>query len=1504
MSGRRFSLRRERVRAASRFPRLEVLEERQLLATFVVTNAGDSADPNSGSLRRAIMDANAMPGADVITFNIGGSGLHSIAVDSALPTITDPVTIDGTTQPGYTGRPLIEINGTSAGSNANGLRINSASTVKGLAINRFSAAGIRLEVNGNTIQSSFIGTDATGTSARPNQGGGIVIDAASNNLIGGGTGLGNVISGNLGNGIAITGSGSTNNRIDGNLIGTDVNGVAAVPNTGDGVNIFAGNFNRIGGLNADERNVISGNLGRGVFLFASSSTVQNNYIGVGANGTTRLGNGSDGVSIFGSDRNVIGGTLSSNRNVISGNGGSGVAIFAANQNMIQGNYIGVGADATTAVGNQGAGVSVDSASGNQIGGTAAGAGNVVAFNGQTFASGGVAISGSQAAGNSILSNAIFANNGLGIDLAPSGVNPNDPGDADTGPNRLLNYPDLVLSKTGAGRTLVQGTFNSTPSTTFLIQFFSSPAADSSGFGEGQTLFGSASVTTDSAGNAAIDVTFQTPVQPGQFISAVATDSSGNSSEFSRSIPVAPGAVTDLAIRIREDIDPATLGDPLTYTLTITNNGPDPAANIQVTDNLPASVTFLNATTSPGGSVSQAGADVVATFPTLAAGATATVTIVVRPNQTGLITNRARVTSTDIDPDQTNNAVTETTTVNIPADLVLSIQADQTETTVGEDLVYVVLVVNEGPGAASNVVVTTDLPDDVTIVGYSTGQGTIQQFGNQLVTTIGTMPNGSPAAIRIVVTPNIAGTTSIDASVAATETDPDPLDNTATLLTPVNAAADLGLTLAASATTAFSGQELIYTINVANAGPSSATDVVVTQTIEGNPVFLDLSSTQGTISAANGVVTANLGDLDIEGSATVTVRILVPQIAGLLDSTATVSSPVLDRDSANNNVSVSLPVDPSDVSVGMVFDPSVGRLNQPLSVLIPVANAGPTTAGNTIANITLPEGVVLDDQTTSQGSITVVDERHLRADLGSLLPGGSALVRLQVRPAVAGNLTFVAVVGADNDVVTSNNQISRDVSVDPADLSVSLAGPTGNLAVGAPTAYTVSVTNRGPAPARNVNLVFAIPAGAQFVSMAAGDGLSALSRVDETVVGLVESLAPGATASYSVSISPTAVGTLTATATATAANVDTNLADNTSTIISDVLNLPGALQFAQATFESADNAGNAVIRVTRTGGTAGVLAVNYSATEGTAIAGKHFVPVSGTLIFQDGELSKTFTVPILDDGEVTGLKTVLLTLTDIGLGSVGPQFSATIEIAETDNDLTGPRAVDLSLQGRGATVTAIVLTFSEALDPAKASDPANFSLVGTGRGRAGGIIPVTPLYDDATRTVTLIPSRPLPGGSFYNLSINGSAPGGLTDRFGNLLDGDGDGRAGGNQVASFARGTNLSYLDRDGDQVSLRLTGSGLIEIQRGGNGEAQRVRLLGVRPRSILNGSVRRSGVGDGSASLGFVEGLGAFQGGARSRLTTPPFTALNQPVLDAAEIIVARAGRPALRRLVAARKG
>jgi CSLREA domain-containing protein len=397
--------------------------------TFTVDN---TIDPGSGScdfggctLREAIDTANANPGADIIAFNIPGAGVKTITPLTPLPDITDPVTIDGYTQPGASENTLavgdnavllIELDGISAVS-SRGLNImTNDSTIRGLIIHRFSRSGIVIFANNNLIEGNFIGTDSSGTVDFGNAFYGVALSGADGNVIGGAAPASrNLISGNNFSGFII--EAGQNNQVMGNYVGTDKNGTGDLGNSSDGIVVgFTSTGNVIGGTEPGAGNLVSGNGSDGVSLGGvvadvTDNTVQGNFIGTDATGTLALPNGANGVRIDLTPNNLIGGTQSGARNVISGNAADGILISdGASMNAVQGNFIGTDVTGTAALGNGGTGIVISDSPSNIIGGTVAGTGNLISAN---FI--GVGINGAESTGN------LIQGNGIGTDL--SGNNP-------------------------------------------------------------------------------------------------------------------------------------------------------------------------------------------------------------------------------------------------------------------------------------------------------------------------------------------------------------------------------------------------------------------------------------------------------------------------------------------------------------------------------------------------------------------------------------------------------------------------------------------------------------------------------------------------------------------------------------------------------------------------------------------------------------------------------------------------------------------------------------------------------------------------------------------------------------------------------------------------------------------------------------------------------------------------------------------------------------------------
>lgn len=449
-------------------------------------NVGDGiCDDGDGNctLRAAIEEANDAPDADTIGFNIAGSGVKTIQLNSVLPNISSPLTIDGYSQPGsqvntavsplpFNGTLLIQIDGSSAGGETGFLFASgsSDSSISGLIINSFEKGAVYLgaaALSNITISGNYIGTNSTGLAALGNQG------------------IGNI---------------------------------AAIQIDADpAVNVT------IGGSTAAARNIISGNSSTSGVSMGNAATgsiaVRGNYIGLGANGTTDLGNG-QGLSLHGGG-SIIDNVISGNSNENLYHGGSGVVIAG---NRIGTDYHGNVSGSIV----QGGGVVIgQSASEIVVGGTSTSDQNIIAGNSRA----GVQISSiylpfpltltpSKIA---VLGNSIFANTslsfvggmlpGLGIDLMhvnldgsfqpasvdEEGVTPNDAGDVDAGPNNYINFPVLHNATQNGNNLTISFDLDAADSSngTYRVEFFASDTPNSTGHGAGATYLGSATVSNGS-----------------------------------------------------------------------------------------------------------------------------------------------------------------------------------------------------------------------------------------------------------------------------------------------------------------------------------------------------------------------------------------------------------------------------------------------------------------------------------------------------------------------------------------------------------------------------------------------------------------------------------------------------------------------------------------------------------------------------------------------------------------------------------------------------------------------------------------------------------------------------------------------------------------------------------------------------------------------------------------------------------------------------------------------
>ncbi len=648
--------------------------------------------------------------------------------------------------------------------------------------------------------------------------------------------------------------------------------------------------------------------GSAIEAIGDGNTITANVIGTNVAGTQALGNGR-GI-VLNSRGNLVGGTATADRNLISGNTGYGLTLGGTgglpSSNRVQGNFIGTNVQGTGDLGNGGGGILINS-SDNLVGGATTATGNIIAFNGGSGVQVGEFNFQTGIVNNAILTNSIFSNVGLGIDLGSQGVTT---GISGFGPNNLQPFPTITSAFPSSGGTRVEGRFQGVAGTPVTVQFFGNTVADPSGFGQGRTFLGSTVVTTDASGSASIAITLPTALAPGQFVTATATDPSGNTSEFSSARPVTATASADLSVSGFANPDPVQSGEVVEFIVTLSNFGPSQATGVILEDILPAGSTFVSARSTQG-TVSFANGVATASIGILNSGQSATLTVAVRPTVQGRAVNTATARADQPDPNPQNSTATQEATVvaAFPIDLYISGQSTPNPGVVGAELTYLFVVgSNSFRNTATGVTLIDPLPAGLEFVSARSSQGSVSFANGTVTAALGSLTPFANATVVIVVRPTLAGAVSNTARVEANEPDPNALNNEVTVETVITSAppADLSIVITAAPQPADVGQPFTYAWIVSNNGPVQATGVVVSGELPDAASFESISSSQGTATVIDGAVTAKLGNLPAGASALVTIR-LRPGAPGSIESRASVTANEPDFFVANNFSSLSTQV---------------------------------------------------------------------------------------------------------------------------------------------------------------------------------------------------------------------------------------------------------------------------------------------------------------------------------------------------------------------------------------------------------------------------------------------------------------------------------------------------------------------------------------------------------------------------------------------------------------------
>lgn len=620
------------------------------------------------------------------------------------------------------------------------------------------------------------------------------------------------------------------------------------------------------------------------------------------------------------------------------------------------------------------------------------------------------------------------------------------------------------------------------------------------------------------------------------------DANPDNNTASEPTTVANPSDADLSVRKVDAPDPAAPGQVVTYTVTVGNAGPAAAANVVVTDTLPAGTTFESVVPPAGWTCPAPVAGVLTcTVPTLPSGDTVSIVVAVRVDAGATsgttLTNAVSVASTTPDPDPANNQATEPTSVVAPTDAdVLIVKTDAPDVAVaGTEVSYTLSVTNRGRATATNVTVTDTLPPGTSFVGGSSG---CTAAGGVVTCVVGTIAPGSSLALGLTIsTPPTPGAIANTATVVAAEPDPFPANNVDPEPTTLVARADVAI-LKTGPASATAGTTLAYTLAIVNNGPSVAADVTVT---DPTPPGLTFVSTSGDCTTA---FPCALGTLAPGATRTIVVAYQVPSAYTAPDpiaNTATVATSTIDTDPTNNSSPVTTPlVIDGDLRLGKI-GPATVVAGQTITYTIAVINDGPSDAtGVSVADPT-PAGLVF--QATSGDCTTAFP-----CALGTLVPGATRTITAtyQVPPDYAApdpivNTATVSATSAESDLANNRADATTTLGPPQADLLVTKSGPA-TVVPGNTVTYTIAVTNLGPSTTTAVSLSDPTPVGLTFVSTA-----GACTTPFPCALG---TMAPGETrvvlATFLVPAAYQLPDPIVNVATVTSAAVDPTPANNTAT----------------------------------------------------------------------------------------------------------------------------------------------------------------------------------------------------------------------------------------------------------------------------------------------------------------------------------------------------------------------
>ncbi|MDQ8043621.1 MAG: CARDB domain-containing protein, partial [Patulibacter sp.] len=558
------------------------------------------------------------------------------------------------------------------------------------------------------------------------------------------------------------------------------------------------------------------------------------------------------------------------------------------------------------------------------------------------------------------------------------------------------------------------------------------------------------------------------------------------------------------LRLTETVSPASAnpGSDVTYTFTVTNDGPGTATGVDLTDTIPAGATLVSVTP-PAGVTCGTGNPFHCAVGTLPSGGSATFTVVLRPstsNAGSAMSNPVSASSTSYDPTPGNNADFASTQVNPTAELSAAASVDHTTAAVGDTLNYLLTVTNNGPSPATNGALLVHLPAGATILSVTPSAGTCDSASPRNC-SLGSIGVGSSATVNVklrVESANAGSTISVSGDASATEFDQNPSNNTAVATSSAGDAADLAITKTSDHPTANVGDTVTWTLTARNNGPQTALGTTVGDAIPAGVTITSATSTVGSCTVGS-AITCSVGSLANGASAVITIKGTVNRSAAdsPLSSQASVTGSVFDPDTSNNVSTTTTTVgSAADLRLVKVIDNPNPRIGDHVTWTLQVFNDGPSAATNVHLVDVVPAGAPIDSVTATAGTCTRSGQ-SVDCVIPSIAGGSSAVVTIKATVSSgAGGASLnnsATVTSSILDPDTSNNtSTANSTAGGAADLSVTLTPDRTSVTVGQPITWNGVVANNGPQTATGTTVTLNLPDGLTDVSASTPGGTCTIS----------------------------------------------------------------------------------------------------------------------------------------------------------------------------------------------------------------------------------------------------------------------------------------------------------------------------------------------------------------------------------------------------------------------------